>query len=56
MISPRKANIAVLSLGSSVATPKDGIEAEVLVVRSFKELETPDISKKVKGKSYHCIC
>lgn len=52
MISPRKTNIGVLSLGSSVATPKDGIEAEVLVVRSFDELEKPDISKQVRGKSF----
>lgn len=52
MIAPRKARIGVLGLGSSVATPNEGIEAEALVVRSFEELDQPDVSKKVKGNNF----
>jgi hypothetical protein len=31
MTQPRQKNLAVLALGGSVATPKDGIIAQVLV-------------------------
>ncbi|CAH1118755.1 unnamed protein product [Phaedon cochleariae] len=50
MLEPRKTNIAVISLGSSVGTPEEGIEAEVLVVRSFEELDQANFSQAAKGK------
>jgi carboxypeptidase Q len=37
----------MLGLGNSIGTPPDGIEAEVLVVRSFEELEAAD---RIKGR------
>lgn len=39
MTQPRMKKMKILGLGSSVATPPGGIEAKVLVVRSFAELE-----------------
>lgn len=50
MLSPREAEIGVLALGRSVGTPEEGIEAEVLVVRSFDELEQANFSEAAKGK------
>ncbi|XP_050678133.1 carboxypeptidase Q-like [Leptidea sinapis] len=49
MIRPRLKNIAVIGLGSSVPTPKEGIEAELIVVRSFHDLEQLP-KNDVKGK------
>ncbi|MDD5149228.1 MAG: M28 family peptidase [Flavobacterium sp.] len=43
-----KTNIPVCALGGSVATPKNGITAEVVEVNGIKELET--LGDKIKGK------
>jgi carboxypeptidase Q len=46
--SPRVMPLVMLGLGSSVGTPADGIEAEVVVVRNFEELEAAPA--RVKGR------
>jgi Zn-dependent M28 family amino/carboxypeptidase len=49
VVAPIKRKIAILGLGGSVGTPKEGIEAPVVVVESFEELEALDPAQ-VKGK------
>lgn len=49
MTSPRRKNIAIIGLGSSVSTPLAGITAEAIVVRSFDELDAIDDSL-IEGK------
>jgi carboxypeptidase Q len=39
LLSPREKDLPMLGLGGSIATPEDGIEAEVLVVESFNNLK-----------------
>ncbi|MGM0545750.1 MAG: M28 family metallopeptidase [Bacteroidota bacterium] len=39
LLAPYKKDLPMLGLGSSVGTPKEGIEAEVLVVENFDELK-----------------
>ncbi|NWY51034.1 CBPQ Carboxypeptidase, partial [Chionis minor] len=48
MLEPRNHSIAILGLGSSVATPPEGITAEVIVVASFDELHKR--AQEAKGK------
>jgi carboxypeptidase Q len=48
IVSPHRSPLVMLGLGNSVGTPPEGIEAEVLVVRNFTELEAA--GDKVKGK------
>jgi carboxypeptidase Q len=40
LVEPVSQPLVMLGLGGSVATPPDGVQAEVLVVHSFNELET----------------
>src|SRR5436190_6437743 len=46
--SPRQRTLVMLGLGNSVGTPAEGIEADVLVVRSFEELDAH--SSRVNGR------
>ncbi|MCX7736462.1 MAG: M20/M25/M40 family metallo-hydrolase [Candidatus Kapabacteria bacterium] len=48
LISPRKAKMNFMSYGGSIATPKEGITASVLVVNSFEDLQKK--AKDAKGK------
>ena len=48
LMQPRVANLPMLGLGGSIATPKGGITAPVMVVGSFDELTTR--AAEAKGK------
>ena len=48
MVSPPQYTMPMLGLGGSVATPPEGLEAEVLVVRNFDELNQR--TAEAKGK------
>jgi carboxypeptidase Q len=48
IVSPHPSSLAMLGLGNSVGTPSAGIEAEILVVRSFAGLDAA--GPEVKGK------
>lgn len=53
MLKPRVKNMALIGLGNSVATPKDGITAEVVVVDNFEELEKVDAKGKIVVFNVH---
>src|SRR3954464_2533338 len=46
--SPRQRPLVMLGLGNSVGTPPEGVEADVLVVRSFEQLD--EHGTRVKGR------
>jgi carboxypeptidase Q len=46
--APHRSALTMLGLGNSVGTPADGVEAEVLVVRSFADLDAAGAS--VRGR------
>jgi carboxypeptidase Q len=48
IVSPRRHPMVMLGLGNSVGTPPEGIEADVIVVRTFQELDAA--SNRVRGK------
>ena len=48
IVSPRRHEVVMLGLGNSAGTPADGVEAELLVVRNYQELEAA--GQQVKGK------
>ena len=48
IVSPRRHPLVMLGLGNSAGTPPEGIEAEILVVRSFQELDTA--GDRVRGR------
>jgi len=49
LLEPHHSHLAMLGLGGSVATPPDGITAEVVVVKDFDELKrrTADVRGKI---------
>jgi carboxypeptidase Q len=48
IVEPVRHAMVMLGLGGSVATPADGVQAEVLVVRSFNELDAA--AARVRGR------
>lgn len=48
LLEPHERKLILLSLGGSVSTPKEGITAEVFVVKNYTELR--ENSEKAKGK------
>jgi carboxypeptidase Q len=48
IVAPRRHEMVMLGLGNAVGTPPEGIEADVLVVRTFEELNAA--AGRVKGR------
>lgn len=48
IVAPARHDLAVLALGGSIATPRGGVEGEVLVVRDIEELRSR--ASEAKGK------
>ncbi len=53
MISPYVKELAMLGLGGSIATPTEGIKAEVLVVSGYDDLEAKSVEAKGKIVLYN---
>ncbi|XP_045519458.1 carboxypeptidase Q-like isoform X1 [Pieris brassicae] len=49
MLQPRYKKVAIIGLGPSISTPSEGITAELLVVKTFKELDSLN-KEDVRGK------
>jgi carboxypeptidase Q len=47
LVAPFERDLTMLGLGNSVGTPPEGVEAEVVVVRDFDELEVADARGKI---------
>eukprot|EP01112_Ceratiomyxa_fruticulosa_P017509 TRINITY_DN5466_c0_g1_i1.p1 TRINITY_DN5466_c0_g1~~TRINITY_DN5466_c0_g1_i1.p1 ORF type:complete len:495 (-),score=98.68 TRINITY_DN5466_c0_g1_i1:35-1519(-) len=50
MLTPRQKKVAMLGLGSSVNTSSEGLTAEVLVVKSFQDLQQRALLNETVGK------
>jgi carboxypeptidase Q len=48
IVSPRPHALVMLGLGNSIGTPPQGVEAELLIVRSFQELDAA--GPRVRGR------
>ena len=48
IVEPSHQQMVMLGLGDSIATPADGIQADVLIVHTFEELDTK--SARARGK------
>lgn len=48
MLEPWKKNISMVGLGGSIGTPKEGITADVIVVKNYDDLK--EKADKIKGK------
>ncbi len=48
IVEPARHAMAMLGLGNSIGTPREGVEGEVVVVRSFEELDAKSAS--VRGR------
>ena len=46
IVAPRRQRLAMLGLGNSVGTPASGVEGNVLIVRSFDELDAAGTAAK----------
>ncbi|CAH1134528.1 unnamed protein product [Ceutorhynchus assimilis] len=47
IILPRNINLPVLGLGGSVSTPKGGLEADAIVLNTFEQLDTENVTGKI---------
>ena len=49
LLAPQALDLPLLAIGNSIGTPKEGLEAEVVVVGSFEELEAraPEVSGRI---------